>query len=61
MFALQQPAAKLAMLIQVQVQVQEKENKKSTRRCFLVVTQFRPQAKLSRRKCWRDRAILYPA
>ncbi len=63
MFALQQPAAKLAMPIQVQVQVQvqEKENKKSTRRCFLVVTQFRPQAKLSRRKCWRDRAILYPA
>lgn len=59
MFALQQPAAKLAMPIQVQVQ--EKQKQKSTRRCFLVVTQFRPQAKLSRRKCWRDRAILYPA
>lgn len=57
MFSLQQAAAKLA----VSIQACENTNKKSTRRCFLEVTQFRPQAKLSRRKYWRDRAVLYPA
>jgi len=57
MVGLQQVAAKVA----VSIQDRENRNKKSTRRCFLEVTQFRPQAKLSRRKYWRDRAVLYPA